>query len=182
MMVLLEILILISAVSVTLAPALIRSTLFLMLTFLLSGLYLAFVGAELLSLLFLLVYIGAISVLFLFVVMLLQLAKNEIIQFSFIKQQSNNLEKNNVDLVFSVISGALFILFLFGLYLTVLYSHPITYEVHPTIINHDYASIFHDYSDVYNLGAILFTWYWFAFIIITFIIILASFGVIIILK
>lgn len=181
-MVLLEILILISAVSVTLAPALIRSTLFLMLTFLLSGLYLAMLGAELLSLLFLLVYIGAISVLFLFVVMLLQLAKNEVIQFSFIRHREDTLEKHNVNMLFSVVSGIFFSFFLFMLYLAVSYSHPLTYELHPTVMHHDFASVFHDYSDVYSLGSVLFTWYWFAFIIITFIIIVASFGVIVILK
>ena len=61
-----------------------------MLTFLLSGIYLAMLGAEILALLFLLVYIGAISVLFLFVIMLIQLTKNQVEQFSISQERESN--------------------------------------------------------------------------------------------
>lgn len=181
-MVVLEILILISAISVALAPALIRSALFLMLTFLLSGLLLAMFGAEIIALLFLLVYIGAISVLFLFVVMLLQLTKNQVNQFYMLKSLEETEEHPTSDFIFSSVAGCFILLFIYLIYLLLNYSFPLVYNPYPTIINYDFQEVLYETSEVHNLGTALFIDHWFAFIIITFVIIVASFGVIIILK
>lgn len=181
-MVVLEILILISAISVALAPSLIRSALFLMLTFLLSGLLIAMFGAEMLALLFLLVYIGAISVLFLFVVMLLQVTKNQVNQFYMLEDLSEREEHPTSDAIFSIVTGVFVLLFIYLIFLLLNYSFPLTNNPYPTVISHEFQEIVYETSEVHNLGTALFIDHWFSFIIITFIIILASFGVIIILK
>jgi len=177
-MVFLEILILISAISVTLAPSLIRSTLFLMLTFLLCGLFLSILGSELLSLLFLLVYIGAISVLFLFVIMLLQVSKNEIINYNIMGEKDNTI----FELLISVIGFIFIILFVYFIFLTLCYSFPIAYDSSTMLEYVDFAEMLYETSNVYALGSALFINYWLSFLVITLIIILTSFGVIIILR
>lgn len=181
-MVVLEILILISAISVALAPALIRSALFLMLTFLLSGLFIAMIGAEIMALLFLLVYIGAISVLFLFVVMLLQLTKNQVNQFYILETLEDREEHPTSDVVFSIITGIFILLFIYLIFLTLNYSFPLAYIPDNTLTTAEFQELLYENSEVHNLGTALFIDHWFAFIMITLIIIMASFGVIIILK
>lgn len=178
-MVFLEILILISAISVMLAPSLIRSALFLMLTFLLSAIFLAIIGSELLALLFLLVYIGAISVLFLFVIMLVQLTKNQVTQYVL-----NPLDDNatSLELLIAIIGFSAIVFFVYVVFLTLNYAFPVTYNLSAIYKDSDLAALLYATSQVHSLGAVLFVDYWLAFIIATFIIILVSFGVIIILK
>lgn len=179
-MVFLEILILISAISVTLAPSLIRSALFLMVTFLLSGLFLASVGAELLALLFLLVYIGAISVLFLFVIMLIQLTRNQIRQYL---MNPLGLEEHTSFEISVAVTTLLFIIILvFTVFFTLSYSFPISYNFSTALKYPDFGKELYETSTVYSLGAALFIDYWFAFIVTAYIITAASFGVIVILK
>jgi NADH:ubiquinone oxidoreductase subunit 6 (subunit J) len=178
-MVFLEILILISAISVMLAPSLIRSSLFLMLTFLLSGVFLASIGAEILALLFLLVYIGAISVLFLFVIMLVQLTRNQVAQYTI---NPNDEATPNFNLTLALLGFVLIVLFIYLIFLTLTYTFPITYNLSAIYKDTELLNVLYTTSEVHSLGAVLFIDYWLAFIIATFIIILVSFGVIIILK
>lgn len=179
MMVFLEILILISAISVMLAPSLIRSALFLMLTFLLSAIFLSIIGSELLALLFLLVYIGAISVLFLFVIMLVQLTKNQVTQYNLNTADDN---ANSFEIVIAIIGFSAIVFFIYVIFLTLNYSFPVTYNLSAIFKDSDLSALLYATSQVHSLGAVLFIDYWLAFIIATFIIILVSFGVIIILK
>lgn len=177
-MVILEILILTSAISVTLAPVLIKSALFLMLTFMAAGIYIALLGAELLSLLFFLIYIGAISVLFLFVIMLVQLTNNQIKQFH-IKNDANEPVS---DWLFSVAGFGLIIFFVYLIFLILSYSFPLHYDVNQLITHNEFSEELYNNSELYQIGVTLFIDYWFAFLILTFLIIAASFGVIVILK
>lgn len=62
-----------SALGVIVAPSLVVSVLFLVATFLATGIYLVVEGSPFVGLSYLLVYIGAIAILFLFVVMLMDL-------------------------------------------------------------------------------------------------------------
>lgn len=178
-MVFLEILILISAISITLAPALIRSALFLMQTFFLSGIYIFQLGSDIIGLLFLLVYIGAIGVLFLFVIMLIQASKNEITQFDV----SKNTSENTVfDILFIFITGLCLLLFIYIIFISLTFSFPIAYDLHPTIQTPYFSETLYENSTAYSLGAALFIYYWIPFLIITMIIAVTSFGVIIVLK
>lgn len=181
-MVVLEILILISAISVALAPALIRSALLLMMTFLLSGLYIAVIGAEMLALLFLLVYIGAISVLFLFVVMLLQLTRNEVVQFYMLDAFEEREENPTAEIVFTLITSIFIVLFIYLVLFTIIYSFPVANDPDVILTMPEVQDVLYEHSEFHKLGSTLLTDHWFAFILITLIIVMASFGVIIILK
>lgn len=71
-------LILISALSVILSKNIIQSVLYLILVFFLCSLLTIYLGADFIGLIILIVYIGAIAVLFLFVVMMLNIRVLEI--------------------------------------------------------------------------------------------------------
>ena len=70
--------ILIAALSVILSKNIIQSVLYLILVFLLSSVLFIYLGADFIGLIILIVYIGAISVLFLFIVMMLNIRLLEI--------------------------------------------------------------------------------------------------------
>jgi NADH-quinone oxidoreductase subunit J len=72
------VLILISAICVILSKNIIQSVLYLILVFLLSSILFIFLGADFIGLIILIVYIGAIAVLFLFVIMMLNIRLAEI--------------------------------------------------------------------------------------------------------
>lgn len=78
MLTILYILIIISAFSVILSKNTVQSVLYLILVFLLCSLFFIYVGADFIGLIILIVYIGAIAVLFLFVIMMLNLRLLEI--------------------------------------------------------------------------------------------------------
>jgi NADH:ubiquinone oxidoreductase subunit 6 (subunit J) len=71
-------LILISALCVILSKNIVQSVLYLILVFFLCSLFLIYLGADFIGLILLIVYIGAIAVLFLFVVMMLNIRILEI--------------------------------------------------------------------------------------------------------
>lgn len=71
-------LILISAICVILSKNIIQSVLYLILVFLLSSILFIYLGADFIGLIILIVYIGAIAVLFLFVVMMLNIRLLEV--------------------------------------------------------------------------------------------------------
>jgi NADH:ubiquinone oxidoreductase subunit 6 (subunit J) len=166
--VLLELLILISAISVTLAPTPIRSALFLMLTFLLSGLYLAQLGAELMALLFL------------FVIMLIDVAKNELQQYQI--HDSTYRSHAEFNILFTIVSGFLILLFIYLIFLCLCYSYPITYTAPLIDLELPYEVLPYSNSQIHSLGTALFLHHWLSFIIVTAVIVVASFGVIILLK
>jgi len=70
--------IIIAALSVILSKNIIQSVLYLILVFLLSSILFIYLGADFIGLIILIVYIGAISVLFLFIVMMLNIRLLEI--------------------------------------------------------------------------------------------------------
>ena len=72
------IIIIIAALSVILSKNIIQSVLYLILVFLLSSILFIYLGADFIGLIILIVYIGAISVLFLFIVMMLNIRLLEI--------------------------------------------------------------------------------------------------------
>lgn len=78
MIFLLYFLIIVAAFSVILSKNTVQSVLYLILVFLLCSLFFIYVGADFIGLIILIVYIGAISVLFLFVIMMLNLRLLEI--------------------------------------------------------------------------------------------------------
>lgn len=78
MKILFLIFILIAALCVILSKNIIQSVLYLILVFLMSSILFIYLGADFIGLVILIVYIGAIAVLFLFVVMMLNIRLSEI--------------------------------------------------------------------------------------------------------
>jgi NADH-quinone oxidoreductase subunit J len=78
MLVFLLSLIIISSICVILSKNIIQSILYLILVFLLCSVLFIYIGADFIGLIILIVYIGAISVLFLFIVMMLNIRILEI--------------------------------------------------------------------------------------------------------
>jgi NADH-quinone oxidoreductase subunit J len=78
MLILLLILIIISSICIILSKNIIQSILYLILVFLLCSILFIYIGADFIGLIILIVYIGAISVLFLFIVMMLNIRILEI--------------------------------------------------------------------------------------------------------
>ena len=85
----------------------IYSLLWLIISFVLSSFFLLILGCEFLALIFIVVYVGAIAVLFLFVVMLLDLKFNSL------------LNKTNYSLIITVVFLNVFLIFLLFLNLNI---------------------------------------------------------------
>jgi len=145
-MFLLESFILIFIISIYLAPTLIQSAVFLIFTFFFSAVWLSFAGAELLSLLFILVYIGAIAVLFIFVIMLIHAAKNQIQLFRF---------DDTVTFTYDYFCGLImFIVIAFVIYIissAIFFSFPFTYSFGQTYNDTLFATMLFYNSNIYIL-------------------------------
>lgn len=97
---LISIILVISSCFVVLSNNPVYSLLWLVLSFLFAASFLLILGCEFLSLIFIVIYVGAIAVLFLFVVMLLDL------------KFKNLVNKKNYSFIFIMLLGNVFLLFL----------------------------------------------------------------------
>lgn len=163
----------ISALMVILTPNPVHSVLFLIFTFLNSSLIISFLENYFMSLLFLIIYVGAIAVLFLFIIMMINIK---------IKTVES---KNNGSFLFSVFSlGFLFIfslLVLIDQYQTDLDSYDIA------LLNS--IGYFVEYTDYFKLiessplpellGQVLYTHYFVCFILAGMILLVAMIGAIV---
>lgn len=148
-----------------LSPNPIVSLLFLILTFINFSFFLMLAGMEFLSLLVLLIYVGAICILFIFVLMILDIKILIIKKYSYLKILSTFL-----------LSFIIFILFLFkmGINLNIYYNNTNIYTIW-------FENIF-DLSDMEVFGFVLFTYYLPHFIILSFILFIVLIGSIAIVK
>ena len=123
----------------------IHSILLLILLFFESSIVLALLNLEFISILFILIYVGAIAILFLFVVMMLQLKLNDLEVLFF--------------LPFSIAFNFLFLIFLFGYYQPYKYSflyNNVNVFACFEIVEESFNEIFIIGQFLYNYSAICF--------------------------
>jgi NADH-quinone oxidoreductase subunit J len=161
MLIFLLILIILSALLVILSKNIIQSILYLILVFLLCSVLFIYVGADFIGLIILIVYIGAISVLFLFVVMMLNIRV---------------LEVYSTFTVYLPLSFFLSIIFLIQIYL--LYNSLFNIFEFNSILNSINWMSFINIK-IILIGQLLFNEYYILFIAATLLLFIAMVGVII---
>ena len=159
---------LVSGVMVIQARNPVHSVLFLILVFFNAAGLLILLGLDFFAMIFLVVYVGAIAVLFLFVVMMLNIKLAEI---------------NEKRLRYLPIGGLLGILFLFEIFLIVdndlipLVSHSDAFFLSGGFVQ--YSSLIESVTNIESVGLLLYTYYFYFFIIASLILLVAMIGAIV---
>ena len=153
----------ISAIMVTVSKNTVHSVFFLILDFISISCLFIMIGAEFLGMIMLIVYVGAVAVLFLFVVMMLNVAQQ--------KNQWFNSEENSghipIGLVISTIIFFELIIVIGG------------WEYKPNLFNSNNTSITNEISNTHSLGQVLYTDYIHIFQISGMILLIAMIGAIV---
>ena len=153
----------ISAVMVTVSKNTVHSVFFLILDFISISCLFIMIGAEFLGMIMLIVYVGAVAVLFLFVVMMLNVAQQKN-QWFISKENSNHIP---IGLLISVIIFFELIIVIGG------------WKYKPDLFDQGNLSIVNDVSNTHSLGMVLYTDYIQIFQIIGMKLIIAMIGAIV---
>lgn len=145
----------------------IQSLLWLVIVFILAGYILLEMGAEFIAILLILVYVGAIAVLFLFVIMLLNIRKVEL----------NNYYLNYLPLFIFVC----FFFFLELIFFLFLKNNFLIFSKSFFSVDFFWIKNLYYTSNVEVMGFLLFDVYYYYFFFLSFILLIALFGVIILL-
>jgi len=153
----------ISAIMVTVSKNTVHSVFFLILDFISISCLFIMIGAEFLGMIMLIVYVGAVAVLFLFVVMMLNVAQQ--------KNQWFNSEENSghipIGLVISTIIFFELIIVIGG------------WKYKPNLFNSNNTSLTNEISNTHSLGQVLYTDYIHIFQISGMILLVAMIGAIV---
>ena len=133
----------VSAIMVTVARNTVHSVFFLILDFISISCLFIMIGAEFLGMIMLIVYVGAVAVLFLFVVMMLNVAQ----QNSELIQKNNKYTHLPIGLIVSLIIFFELIIVIGG------------WKFKPDIINSNYISINSNITNTHSIGNVLYTDY-----------------------
>ena len=133
----------IAAIMVTVSKNTVYSVLFLILDFISISCLFIMIGAEFLGMIMLIVYVGAVAVLFLFVVMMLNVAQQQNEWFTSIKDSSHI----PMGLLISVIIFMELIVVLGG------------WKFKPDLVNSTLITIDQDVSNTHSIGYVLYTDY-----------------------
>ena len=156
---------LISGVMVIQSRNPVHSVLFLILVFFNAAGLLILLGLDFFAMIFLVVYVGAIAVLFLFVVMMLNIKLAEI---------------NEKRLRYLPVGGFLGLLFLFEIFLIVDNQLiPLLGGEYQGISGTDWALFVHTISNIEGLGLLIYTFYFYFFLIASLILLIAMIGAIV---
>ncbi len=153
----------ISAVMVTVSKNTVHSVFFLILDFISISCLFIMIGAEFLGMIMLIVYVGAVAVLFLFVVMMLNVAQQKN-QWFISKENSNHIP---IGLLISVIIFFELIIVIGG------------WKYKPDLFDQNNLSIVNDVSNTHSLGMVLYTDYIHIFQISGMILLIAMIGAIV---
>ena len=153
----------ISAIMVTVSKNTVHSVFFLILDFISISCLFIMIGAEFLGMIMLIVYVGAVAVLFLFVVMMLNVAQQKN-QWFISKESSGHIP---VGLIISVIIFFELIIVIGG------------WKYKPELLNPTNLLITNDVSNTHSLGQILYTDYIHVFQISGMILLIAMIGAIV---
>lgn len=123
------------------------SILFLILTFLNCSLLLFIIGIEFLAIIFIIVYVGAVAVLFLFVLMMLDLRLDNI----------GSRIRNSYYPILLFFFYFVFFEFFQALYLKFFFSYSSRYNL-VKVENIDFSYLLNNYSDIYLLGSVLYSY------------------------
>ena len=153
----------VSAIMVTVSKNTVHSVFFLILDFISISCLFIMIGAEFLGMIMLIVYVGAVAVLFLFVVMMLNVAQQ--------KNQWFNSEENSghipIGLVISTIIFFELIIVIGG------------WKYKPNLFNSNNTSLTNEISNTHSLGQVLYTDYIHIFQISGMILLIAMIGAIV---
>ena len=153
----------VSAVMVTVSKNTVHSVFFLILDFISISCLFIMIGAEFLGMIMLIVYVGAVAVLFLFVVMMLNVAQQKN-QWFISKENSNHIP---IGLLISVIIFFELIIVIGG------------WKYKPDLFDQGNLSIVNDVSNTHSLGMVLYTDYIHVFQISGMILLVAMVGAIV---
>ena len=153
----------ISAIMVTVSKNTVHSVFFLILDFISISCLFIMIGAEFLGMIMLIVYVGAVAVLFLFVVMMLNVAQQKN-QWFISKDSSGHIP---VGLIISVIIFFELIIVIGG------------WKYKPELLNPSNLLITNDVSNTHSLGQILYTDYIHVFQISGMVLLVAMIGAIV---
>ena len=153
----------VSAVMVTVSKNTVHSVFFLILDFISISCLFIMIGAEFLGMIMLMVYVGAVAVLFLIVVMMLNVAQQKN-QWFISKENSNHIP---IGLLISVIIFFELIIVIGG------------WKYKPDLFDQGNLSIVNDVSNTHSLGMVLYTDYIHIFQISGMILLIAMIGAIV---
>ena len=153
----------ISAIMVTVSKNTVHSVFFLILDFISISCLFIMIGAEFLGMIMLIVYVGAVAVLFLFVVMMLNVAQQKN-QWFISEENSGHIP---VGLIISSIIFFELIIVIGG------------WKYKPDLFNPDNLSITNEISNTHSLGQVLYTDYIHVFQISGMILLIAMIGAIV---
>ena len=153
----------VSAVMVTVSKNTVHSVFFLILDFISISCLFIMIGAEFLGMIMLIVYVGAVAVLFLFVVMMLNVAQ-QTNQWFISKENSNHIP---IGLLISVVIFFELIIVVGG------------WKYKPDLFDKGNLSIVNDVSNTHSLGLVLYTDYIHIFQISGMILLIAMIGAIV---
>ena len=153
----------ISAIMVTVSKNTVHSVFFLILDFISISCLFIMIGAEFLGMIMLIVYVGAVAVLFLFVVMMLNVAQQKN-QWFISKESSGHIP---IGLIISVIIFFELIIVIGG------------WKYKPELLNPSNLLITNDVSNTHSLGQILYTDYIHVFQISGMVLLVAMVGAIV---
>ena len=153
----------ISAIMVTVSKNTVHSVFFLILDFISISCLFIMIGAEFLGMIMLIVYVGAVAVLFLFVVMMLNVAQQKN-QWFLAQETSGHIP---VGLIISVIIFVELIIVVGG------------WKYKPDLLNSNSFAVTNDISNTHSLGQILYTDYIHVFQISGMILLVAMIGAIV---
>ena len=153
----------VSAVMVTVSKNTVHSVFFLILDFISISCLFIMIGAEFLGMIMLIVYVGAVAVLFLFVVMMLNVAQ-QTNQWFISKENSNHIP---IGLLISVVIFFELIIVVGG------------WKYKPDLFDKGNLSIVNDVSNTHSLGMVLYTDYIHIFQISGMILLIAMIGAIV---
>ncbi len=153
----------VSAIMVTVSKNTVHSVFFLILDFISISCLFIMIGAEFLGMIMLIVYVGAVAVLFLFVVMMLNVAQQKN-QWFVSNASSGHIP---VGLLISVIIFFELIIVMGG------------WKYKPDLFNSEELKIFEDISNTHSLGQVLYTDYIHIFQISGMILLIAMIGAIV---
>ena len=153
----------VSAIMVTVSKNTVHSVFFLILDFISISCLFIMIGAEFLGMIMLIVYVGAVAVLFLFVVMMLNVAQQKN-QWFISKENSNHIP---IGLLISVIIFFELIIVIGG------------WKYKPDLFDQGNLSIVNDVSNTHSLGMVLYTDYIHIFQISGMILLIAMIGAIV---
>ena len=153
----------VSAVMVTVSKNTVHSVFFLILDFISISCLFIMIGAEFLGMIMLIVYVGAVAVLFLFVVMMLNVAQ-QTNQWFISKENSNHIP---IGLLISVVIFFELIIVIGG------------WKYKPDLFDKGNLSMVNDVSNTHSLGMVLYTDYIHIFQISGMILLIAMIGAIV---